>query len=261
MKTIIIPVDFSETSLNAARYAAQMFSGRTDTCLILYSMFDEDGEADNTANYLDSLQKELEMKGNNTIDCVKERGDDFIENLSRLAQQKAAILIIMGITGRSPISQRLIGSNTLKMVDRNVCPVMIIPEEASFREVKNVAFTSDFKNVEETTPLLFIKSVLELFKPALHIVNVDSSHYVSLTEELQAARASMLSMFEEYKPEFYFIGTNDFHETINQFVFDKNIDLILTVPRYHTFLSSIFKESNTKKLVYQSSVPILAAHE
>ena len=261
MKTIIIPVDFSETSLNAARYAAQMFSGHTDTSLILYSMFEEDSEADNTGNYLDSLQKELQLKGNNTLDCVKERGDDFIENLSRLAQQKTASLIVMGITGRSPMEQKFVGSNTLKMVDKNICPVMIVPPEASFREVKNVAFTSDFVNVEETTPVLFIKSVLDIFKPQLHIVNVDSSLYVSLTEELQASRAAMLSMFEEYKPEFYFIGTNDLHETINQFVFDKNIDLIVTVPRYHTFLSTIFKGANTKKLVYQSSVPILAAHE
>ncbi len=67
---------------------------------------------------------------------------------------------------------------------------------------------------------------------------MDNSHYVSLTEEYQAGREKMLSMFKEYNPEFYFIGMNDFHEAINQFAFDKNIDLIVTVPRYHSFLSS-----------------------
>ena len=30
MKDIIIPVDFSETSLNAARYAADMLSGKAE---------------------------------------------------------------------------------------------------------------------------------------------------------------------------------------------------------------------------------------
>lgn len=261
MQTIIVPVDFSETSLNAARFAAQMFSGHQDIRLILYSMFEEEKEGETTGEYLESLLKELQQKGNSSVDCVKELGKDFIENLSRLAQQKAANLIIMGITGRSTFGQKFIGSNTLRMVDKNICPVMIVPSEATFREINNVAFTSDFVNVEETTPLLFIKSVLNLFKPALHIVNVDNSHYVSLTEEFQATRASLLSMFEEYKPEFYFIGMNDVHEAINQFVFDKNIDLIVTVPRYHTFLNTIFKGSTTKKLVYQSSVPILAAHQ
>lgn len=261
MKTVIVTVDFSETSLNAARFAAQMFSGHEDINLILYSMFEEEKEAETTGNYLVSLKKELFLKGNNTIDCVQELGKDFIENLSRLAQQKVASLIVMGITGRSTFGQVFIGSNTLKMVDRNICPVMIIPPEAVCREIKNVAFTSDFLNVEETTPVLFIKSILSMFNPNLHIINVDSSHYVSLTEEFQEARARMLSMFEEFNPEFYFIGMNNIHEAINQFVYDKNIDLIVTVPRYHTFLSTIFKGTNTKKLVYHSSVPILAAHE
>ncbi|MDQ6610024.1 MAG: universal stress protein [Bacteroidota bacterium] len=261
MKPVIVPVDFSETSLNAARFAAQMFSGHDDVCIILYSMFEDEKEADTTSNYLESLKKELELKGNNTIDCVQEFGRDFIDNLSRLAQQKTAHLIVMGITGRSTFAQVFIGSNTLKMVDKNICPVMIIPPEASFREIKNVAFTSDFQAVEETTPVLFIKSILNLFNPSLHIINVDSSHYVSLTDEFREAREKMFTMFEEFKPEFYFIGMNDIHEAINQFVYDKNIDLIVTVPRYHTFLNTIFKGTHTKKLVYHSSVPILAAHE
>lgn len=261
MKTVIVPVDFSETSLNAARFAAQMFSGFSSVSVILYSLFEHANESENTGNYLESLKKELLIKGNINIECEKELGHDFIESLSRLAHQKSASLIIMGITGRSTFAQVFMGSNTLKMVDRNICPVMIIPPEAKFREIKNVAFTSDFKNVEGTTPALFIKSVLNLFHPQLHIINVDSSHYVSLTEEFQEERSKMLSMFEEFRPEFYFIGMNDFHEAINQFVYDKNIDLIVTVPRYHSFLSHIFKSSHTKKLVYHSSVPILAAHE
>lgn len=261
MKTVIVPVDFSDTSLNAARFAAQMFKGNQQVNLILYSMFEDEGDDEVTGNYLDSLRKELESKGAHHIELVKEYGKDLIDNLSRLAQQKAASLIVMGITGRSTFAQVFMGSNTLKMVDRNVCPVMIIPPDASFREIKNVAFTSDFENIEGTTPVLFIKSVLEMFNPSLHIINVDSSHYVSLTTEYQEGRVKMLSLFKEYNPEFYFIGMNDFHEAINQFVYDKNIDLILTVPRYHTFLSHIFKSSHTKKLVYHSLVPILAAHE
>ena len=42
MKDVIIPVDFSETSLNAARYAADMLSGKPDTHVILYNMFSDD---------------------------------------------------------------------------------------------------------------------------------------------------------------------------------------------------------------------------
>jgi nucleotide-binding universal stress UspA family protein len=258
MKTVIVPLDFSQTSFNAARFAGQMLADK-DVTMILYNMFEEDEESEAAGNYLESLAEEFKTKGVKKIEWVKERGSDVVESLVRLAYQKAATLIVMGITGKT--GKVFMGGNTLKLVDRNVCPVMIIPPEASFREIENVAFTSDFVNVESTTPVLFIKSVLDLFKPKLHIINVDNKHYVSLTEEYQNEKAKLESMFADYDLEFYFIGMNDFHDAINQFSYDKNIDLIVTVPRYHSFLSTVFKSTHTKKLVYHSSVPILAAHE
>ena len=261
MKKVIVPVDFSDTSLNAARFAAQMFKGQDDLHIILYHMFENEEDDVTTRNYLENIRTELLSKGDKNIECITELGDDFIDSLTRLAFQKSATMIVMGIAGKSELRQVLIGSNTLKMTDQNVCPVMIIPPDASFNEIKNVAFTSDFRNVSETTPVLFIKQVLQLFKPSLHIVNVDNQHYVSLTEEFQEERAKFLEMFKEYKPEFYFIGMNDFFEAVEQFVHDKKIDLIVTVPRYHSFLSRMIKGTHTKKLVFQSSVPILAVHE
>lgn len=153
------------------------------------------------------------------------------------------------------------GSNTLKMVERNVCPVLIVPPAAQFTKIKNVALTSDFKDVDLSIPVVPVKKVLQLFRPALHVVNVNSEHYVSLSEEYLKQRADMLQLFEEFRPEFYFIGTYDVEETINQFVLDKNVDLLITIPRHRTFFTGLYKSSTTKKLAYESAIPILAAHE
>jgi hypothetical protein len=147
------------------------------------------------------------------------------------------------------------------MVERNPCPVLIVPPAAQFTEIKNVALTSDFKDVDTSIPVVPIKNVLQLFRPALHVVNVNSEHYVSLTEEFIQQRTDMQEMFEEFRPEFYFIGTYDVEGTINQFVIDKHIDLLITIPRHRTFFTGLYKSSTTKKLAYESAIPILAAHE
>ena len=153
------------------------------------------------------------------------------------------------------------GSNTVKMAEQNVCPVMIIPQSAKYSGITNIVLTSDFKDVENTTPELAIKTVLEIFNSKLHIVNVDNEHYVSLTEEYLTERGKMQKMFAAFDPEFYFIGMNDFYEAIEQFSIDKNIDLIIVIPKNHSFINSIFSGSHTKKLAFRSSVPILAAHQ
>ena len=147
------------------------------------------------------------------------------------------------------------------MVERNICPILVVPPAAHYVKINNACLLSDFKEVQQSIPEIPIKNVLKLLKPSLHIVNVNSDHYVSLTPEYIEERSRVMEMFKEFKTEFYFIGTYDLHETAQTFVADKNIDILITIPRNHSFFDSIFKTSNTKKLIYETAIPILAAHE
>jgi nucleotide-binding universal stress UspA family protein len=261
MHRVIIPVDFSDTSFNAARFAAQMLAGKPGVTVILYHRYRDPDERDICISYLESLKLEMQEKGVSSVEYETEMGGDLVDNLDKLSHQRRASLIVMGITGRSDIEQIFIGSNTLQMVEHSICPVLIIPPDASYSEIRNVAFASEFKNVAVTTPVVFIKKVLEMFKPFLHIVNVNPEHYVALTEEYQREKEKLREMFSEYDKEFYFIGMNDFYEAIDNFVRDYKIDLLLTVPRHHKSISTLFKSTHTQKLAYHSHVPLLAVHE
>ncbi|MGZ8537706.1 MAG: universal stress protein [Flavisolibacter sp.] len=261
MITIIVPTDFSQVANNAARYATQMLTGHYDTQLILYHVYEKASEQVEANSLLEKLKTELQSAGIVKIECRMEEGGDFIDCLERQARHLAADLIVMGITGKSRLEKVFLGSNTLKMVERNICPVLIIPPTAQYSAIKNACLLSDFKDVKTSYPEVPIKNVLEIFTPALHIINVNSEHYVSLTQEFLEERERLLEMFSEFKPEFYFIGTYDFHDTVQTFVVDKNIDILITVPRNHSFFGGMFKTSNTKRLVYESAIPILAAHE
>lgn len=261
MHRVIIPVDFSETSFNAARFAAQMLAGKKDAIAILYHNYDKEHDGDICDHYLESLKQELLVKGDAQVEYEKEMGGDLVENIVRLAHTRRATLVVMGITGKSAIQHILIGSNTLKLIDHNLYPVMVVPPEAVYNEIKNVAFASDFKDVEATTPSALINAVLEMFDPMLHIVNVDSEHYVSITEEYQQGKIKLQQMFKDFNTEFYFISMNDFHDAIDNFVRDYHIDLLVTIPRHHSNSRSLFKSTHTRKLAYHSHIPLLAAHE
>jgi nucleotide-binding universal stress UspA family protein len=102
---------------------------------------------------------------------------------------------------------------------------------------------------------------LKTFHPRLHVVNVDSEHYVALTEAYQAEKAKLQEMFSEFDPEFYFMGFHDVDEAINQFAHDKKVDFIIIIHKEQTLFSKLFVKSHTKKLIYHSSIPVLALHE
>src|SRR5687768_6744767 len=146
MKTFIVPVDFSDTSKNAAIYAAQLAAGVDDSRIILLNVFDEifAGE-DGTPLYNDvearkkialwglgNLMSTLPIGGNTKVECDSEAGT-VVKNMNGYAKRQNADLIIMGITGSSGIDQVMIGSTTLNVVHNVTTPVMIIPPDATFK--------------------------------------------------------------------------------------------------------------------------------
>jgi nucleotide-binding universal stress UspA family protein len=274
MNSLIVPVDFSETSKNAARFAAHLSAHLQDANIILYNVFDtieagSDGtplDSDDDARKsvmelaLQSVKTEISVLTNAKVSCVAEEDNHFVNSLDSYVRRNNVQIIIMGITGSSRIGQIFMGSNTLNVVNRRIAPVIIVPPDAHFTGIKNVMLISDFKDVERTIPIGPIKGMLSLIKPTLHVVNVDHEHFVELTEEYQIEKAKLDKMLKDFNPEYYFIRLYDFTEAVNQFVLDKNIDMILTVPKSHSFLKSVFKTTHTSKLAYHSHVPIVAIH-
>lgn len=261
MQTVIVPIDFSPTSRNAAEYAVQLLTGHYGVNMILYHIYDRAAQEKEAKEKLEQLSVELREKGVVKTETMARQGSDFIDELDKLARHRVADLVIMGITDRSAIGQSLQGSNALKMVERSICPVLIVPTDANFREVKNVLLTSDFINVKDSTPSVPIKKILKTFRPNLHVLNVDSAHYVSLTEEYQKEKSDLIQMFGEYNPEFYFMGLHNVEEAIHQFAEDKKVDLIIVIHKEQNIFSKLFIKSHTKNLAYQSAIPVLALHE
>ncbi|HEY2727719.1 MAG TPA: universal stress protein [Parafilimonas sp.] len=260
MKTVVIPIDFSETSFNAARYAVKLLTDHTEVEIILYHTFDKADEEENRIEGLEKLKEELLQNRNANITVLAEHGS-FLSELEKLVRHREVDLVVMGITGKSSLAQVFMGSNALKMAESKFCPVMIIPSNAVYGEIKNVLLATDLKNVVSTTPSVPIKKVLETFQARLHIVNVNSEHYIQLSENFAAEREKLSDMFAEFDPEFYFLRLYDVDEAINQFAEDKNIDLIITINKEHSRVHKLFITGHTKKLAYQSTVPVLVVHE
>ena len=273
MKTFIVPTDFSETARNAAIYAVQIAAEVENAKIILYNVFDksaawaEDASKEKNAASLlvelalESVKTDMQRIHDNVeIVCVAEHSDSLLDSLEKFAKAQHADLIIMGISETNRVEQVLVGSNTLDMVNRNVCPVIIVPPHSTYKGIKNVLLASDFKDIENSLPAKSIQAVLNIFKSDVHVVNVDSEHFVELTEEYKEEKAKLELILEGYKTQYSFIRQYDFVEAINQFAADKNIDLILTIPKKHSLLSKLFITSHTKKLAYQSELPVVAIH-
>jgi nucleotide-binding universal stress UspA family protein len=260
MKTVIVPLDFSDASLNAAEYAAQLLNNNERVTIILYHAYDKDWESESSEEKLTELKIAFEKKYKLNIITSVEK-DNFVHGIEKLIRHKHADMVIMGSTGHTSLAQTIMGSNTLKVSETKACPVLIIPLNTHYHEVKNIMLASDFKNARTTTPSGPIKRFLNTVKATLNIVNVNSEHYVALTEEFTKEKDDLEKMFAEYNPEFYFVRMFDVNDALNQFATDKSIDLIITIQRQHSLLYRRFRNSHIKNLKNNSNVPVLIVHE
>jgi len=275
MKKFLVPTDFSDTAKNAARYAVQLAKDIPNASVILYNAFDavstgsdgttvfsdEDARKTISGAALTAMKSELTDFGGGTEIAILAEEGDLIDNLQKLVHHQTIDLIIMGMNGATRLEEIFIGSTTLSVISHRIAPVLIIPPDATYRPIKNVIFASDFKDVDQTTPKKELRNFLDMVRPKLHVVNVDEDHYVELTEHYKEQKGKLNNILDGFEPEYAFIRMYDFVESINLFAVDRNAEVIITVPRKHSFLEGIFKTSHTRKLAYHTHIPILALHE
>ena len=267
MKKFLVPVDFSTPSESAAEYAIEMTKDIPDAEIILYHVYknvffsglkESDKESKKTATdaELKIIKDFLKNSPNQKITIESDEGS-FIDNISKYVFFNHVDMVIMGINGSSRMANVNIGNDTLNMIVNINIPIMIIPPDVKFRKINNVLFASDFKDVARKTPFDSLKKVLDLFKPKLNILNVDSEHFVELSESYKIEKEEMESKLKNYNPEFSFLRAYDFLESIITFAETREIDAIITVPKKQGFVNQLFK-IYTRKLALATHVPIVA---
>jgi nucleotide-binding universal stress UspA family protein len=275
MKTIIVPTDFSPIATNAMNFAADMAVNINASLLLLHiyqvpvSMTDVPVVLVSAEELKKSSEAKLQeikdalthiTSGKIKVYTEAKMGDvsDELEDVCKLIQPFA---VIMGTRGTSGVERVLFGSTTLTAIRHLKWPVIVVPPGKEYGTgIKKIGFACDFDKVVESTPIQFIKKMVKEFGAELHVLNVDyeGRHFKPETPEESLMLHTLL---EDLNPNYHFINHVDIEDGINEFAEENNIDLLITIPKKHRLLDSLFKHSSTKQLVTQSHVPVMCVHE
>jgi nucleotide-binding universal stress UspA family protein len=274
MKTILVPTDFSDSSMNATCYAVSL-AKQLDAKVMLLNVFHipvvpsetpimitnfEELEKDIVIQ-MKSFEANLRAKTNYSKEIKYFVNPGFlVDEIKDVIAENKIDLIIMGITGTSKINELLIGSNTTSVIKNVDCPTLVIPKGATYKSIKNIAFACDMDKIEEGKALNQVKSLINIFKAKLMVINV-----VNPTEVPSFAKAvsgvKIENVFEKINHTLHFPEDADTVFALNEFIDKRAIDLLVMVPKKHSFLGGLFHKSNTKKMAFHTHIPLLAIHE
>lgn len=274
MKTIIIPTDFSPTATNAMHYAIAMAKEIGASIILFHTyqipmtvtevpvqMVNIEELRKESLKGLQSLKEKVEHITSNSIKVYTEsRLGNTEDELEDYCKHIDPFAIVMGSRGASNIDRVLFGSTTLTVIRHLSWPVITVPPGKEYHSIKSIGFACDFKHVVETTPFKTIREFVKLFNATLHILNVDynDKHF---TAETPHESVLLHTMLEDLNPSYHFIDDADIEKGITRFAEQNNLDLIIAIPKKHKLLDSIFHQSSSKRLIFESHIPIMCIHE
>jgi nucleotide-binding universal stress UspA family protein len=276
MEAILVPTDFSPTAKNAAMYALKLAEQMGLKRIVLYhsyeipisvdpltpgiQMLDMESLKEDSARALDNFEVQVKaFAGNISIGKVNEYGA-LSEGLDEVCAKTNTGLVVMGITGGGMIEEKLIGSNTLSVAKHTMVPVIIVPAKAHFTKIRSIMLTSDFDKADKTIPVDTVRNILGQTQAKLyvfHMEETDDEYGVTYPSNVIGESYALYTLLQDLNPEYHFSKNKNFIETINTFVIEKHIDLVITIPKKHGFFESLFRESHTKMLAFHSEVPLL----
>lgn len=185
MKTIIVPVDFSEHSEYALKAAAKL-AKRFDAELLVLHMLEmsdvlltssEVAQNQKTMFFLQLAEQKFEdflnkdyLEGIKVKPIIKHF--KVFSEVNDVAMKNHADLIVMGSHGTSGMKELFIGSNTERVVRHSDIPVLVVKNEIKDVSFNEVVFACDFSE-EAIQPFLKAIQFFEKVKSKINMVYVN----------------------------------------------------------------------------------------
>lgn len=272
MKSILVPIDFSDQARYAAKVASDI-ARHTNSKIYLLHMLELPtgiidpagyGNSNNTPSALLFLSRAHEkfeefkklpfLEGLEVEDSVQfhKAYDGIIDE----SKKQNADLIVMGSKGTSGLEEMLVGSNTEKVVRNSDVPVLVIKKEIDKFKIDNMVFASNFKQ-ENRKAFQKILDFASLFNARLHLLKINTIHNFETTKESSDAIRNFINDFDlgDYTLNIY----NDVSVEAGVLNFSKVIDAdaILLNTSGRRGLSHLFNGSIGEDLANHAKLPVI----
>ncbi|ELR73886.1 UspA [Fulvivirga imtechensis AK7] len=271
MFKILMPVDFSESALNAFAYAAQMTQALHARLMLLHvvepiggdaTMFVDEGmiedEMQEAREKLDQLVREkLPNIDPGLVDIEVVTG--FVVNkIEEMVASKEVSLVVMGTKGSNNKLKDIFGSNTYKIVKHAECAVLTVPQKASKFSINKIALAVGLHEKENIHLLTVLKHLARHFRAEVILLHIKKDKDVSMDDDVSPDAVLWLSeQLKDLNKTYVNISSEDVANSINEYAIKNGIDLLAMSPGKHSFLYQLVEGSTTRKLVLHSDTPLL----
>jgi len=287
-RRILVPYDFTPHAENAALYAlqiaakmkadVQLLNVYFDPGVVPFSQlesfsftvnFDDVGleVEQETAKKMKAFSEKLKM----TLKQHKIRGVNVFYDLVKGSAVPTILayikvykpgLVIMGTRGSELEGFRSFGSVTSKVIKKANIPILAVPKDypaGNFKTPKRVLYATDLDHSDFWT-LSKLASFVKPFDSDIYCVHV--SEEIEKQEEvyMHKVKAFVTDTLGLDKLECGLLECLDPQLGLEDFIKEKQIDLVAMTTHHQSLISRFYTPSVTQKFLFQTTIPLLVFH-
>ena len=279
-RRILVPVDFSEYSMQACLFAfnlAKHIGAKVKIIHIYFNPFYPQKYTNQQTQNVEHKSVEEKVKANiqklcNEIDSKILSGEYPSVNYSYfvkegLPEEEIVLFaddykpeaIIMGTRGKDEKEGDLIGSVTANVIEMTCFPLMAIPHNTSFASIKDVRKISFLTNFSQRDILAFDKMVQTLDECdfVFEVVHVSITESDKWDENRKKEVCNyFVSKYPSLRIRFKQVEDENFLTGLDTYIQNEKIDVLaLTTSRRNIFMR-MFRPSISRKMLYHSNTPL-----
>lgn len=279
MKHILIPTDFSENAWNAIEYAIHFFE--TSPCYFYllhvntptYQSNDALGVFNSTTVSNTHSQNQAKKRLSETIKRINKNvplninhkfftiidNNFLINSIRKQVEEKKIDFIVMGTKGASDFQKIAIGNNTGNVITRVKCTTLVVPKNAKYVNLKEIAFPTDYSFFYPSETLQPITDIIEGKKAAVRVAHLDKVG-IKLNENQQRNKDFLDDYFVGAKHSFHSLTNARIEYAMQEFVESKKVNLITMLAKNLNYFQKILFHPLGAKINYYTDIPFLVLH-
>ncbi|KPH15058.1 universal stress protein [Chryseobacterium sp. ERMR1:04] len=279
MRTILIPVDFTSTTENAVRLAAEWAKQFEYTHIILLktskeSEFDylhmAEGHSFVNEENVNSLLEKTEVLLKTLSTIINEKSPQLkvstavsdwtlTKSINELLKDHPSVeLIILGSDDQAASNDSFVSENIISIARTSPVKTLIVPNGYTYTSIKNILIPCDVNGITKLNRLFHHKSIIQEQDVNLMFLNI---HTEEKTEANNDKKQELQEYIHQYLTEIpssihYSYDENIINGILNFASLNKT-DLIIALPGRHSFLYYMASRSISEGIYQNVNQPVL----
>jgi nucleotide-binding universal stress UspA family protein len=276
MKTLLIPIDFSDTSGNVIRYATDFVKDVPVERIILLKSYytsmaaqllpspdfvqmdaqEISDERQKVESHVKFIAHKLLKKCNFSVKVESGISElPLLRAIHEVINTERPDLIMIGSDHGSREGHSPIGEQVISISKTSTVPVLIIPSSLRYQNIKQALVPCDSAAISRMVILKGLRSSQQWLHPKLIVLNVDPGKTNDIHEEENTD--ALKEILESYSYRVYYSEDKNVVHGILDFSEHNEVQLIIALPGHYSFFSNLTHKSITNALALNANQPVL----